>query len=188
MAFSLAATAAGAPAGALRGTRRAPLAQPRPAPCGGRRPALRVRASVHEEKAPDHVEGVGRYLARAAASLFLPADDHGAPFTLTPYSGTKLTAKDRAHLARYEQVLCKTRDTLEAMPSDAPHRGSTEHKDIGAPPLRPQHGRDALALTRVRAQAIGWPRRRPRCSRSQTSPTSSSSRRAFPGLTALRGA
>ena len=134
MACSVAAMAAVAPACALRSAPSVRLAPPRPAPCGSRRPALRVRASVHEDDKPvDGGEDVGHYLARAAASLFLPADDHAAPFTMTPYSGTKLTAKDRAHLARYEQVLRKTRDTLEAMPSDAPHQhAKPEHKDIGA--------------------------------------------------------
>ena len=134
MACSVAAMAAVAPACALRSAPRVRLAPPRPAPCGSRRPALRVRASVHEDDKPaDGGEGVGRYLARAAASLFTPADDHGAPFTISPYSGNKLTAKDRAHLARYEQVLRKTRDTLDAMPADAPHQQAKhEHKDIGA--------------------------------------------------------
>ena len=154
MAFSVAATAAVAPAGALRSVRLVRRAQPRSLSCGTRRPAVRVRASVREDKAADHGEGVGRYLARAAASLFTPADDHGAPFAVTPYTGTKLTAKDRAHLARFEQVLRKTRDTLEAMPSDSPQHGSAahakEHKDIGAPPRR--HGR-ATGATRVRSLA-----------------------------------
>lgn len=139
--------AVAAPACSLRAAPRSPLRRR----CVSR--ALRVRASVHEEEPR---EGLGRYLARAAASLFAPADDHGVRFPLVPYDGRPLRAADRKKLARFEQVVRTTRDTLDAMPHDAP-AGSKQHQDIGAlPSCAPLPAICVLMARCDAAQAIGW--------------------------------
>ena len=128
---------AASPAAALRAAPRAPSQRRRESlrvPSLRRRGGLSVRASVHEDEPR---EGLGRYLARAAASLFAVPDDHGVRFPLQPYEGHKLRAKDRARLARFEQVVNTARHTLDAMPADTPAGAEPrQHRDIGACDVR----------------------------------------------------